>query len=420
MAKKDPLSGAESTMVELLKAFQEQMSAQQAQHRTEMEALLAIVKPPEASSSTTVLTNIPTNIPQFTAFDSSSELWTDYWSRFLTFVEAHSIPKEKQAKIFLTNQTPVTYKLVDNMAKQLDPPKEINSLSLDEVSKFMEEQFHPKRFIVRERYKFWSEMKRKPGETIPELAARIRQDAVTCDFPSISSPQDEAMRTRFMCSVNNEAVLKSLFKMKDNELTFAKAIEMATQIEDAAKYAKETVYGDTTSVHKMQQAKQSQSKHKSSLKPKAAKTKREFPEGTCGRCGNSHPGKECRFKSAICRYCKKTGHIEKVCLQKSKGKTMTKKIESVSTVKAVKAIPHLLVDGKIKGKHVQFELDTGAGENFISSETWNQLGRPKLNPISSKYESATKHQLPTLGLLKEKVTLKDSEPQIISLVVSKF
>ena len=76
----------------------------------------------------------------------------------------------------------------------------------------MKDQFDPKRFVIRERFNFWSSMRRKPGKTIQELAAQIRQDAVTCDFPSIRDPQDEAMRTRFICSVNNEAILKSLFK----------------------------------------------------------------------------------------------------------------------------------------------------------------------------------------------------------------
>ena len=66
--------------------------------------------------------------------------------------------------------------------------------------------------------KFWSDMKRKPGETIPELASRIRQDAATCDFQSIKDPLDEALRTKFICSVDNEAVLKTLFKLKDDEL----------------------------------------------------------------------------------------------------------------------------------------------------------------------------------------------------------
>ena len=60
---------------------------------------------------------------------------------------------------------------------------------------------------------------------------------------SIKDPLDEAMRTRFMCSVNNEAVLKALFKVKDVELTFAKAISVVVETEDAAKVAKETLYG---------------------------------------------------------------------------------------------------------------------------------------------------------------------------------
>ena len=107
----------------------------------------------------------------------------------------------------------------------------------------MKEQFNLKLFIVRERFKFWSDMQWKPGKTLQELAACIRQDAATCDFPSITDPQDEALRQRFICSVNNEAVLKALFKKKDTELTFAKAIEIAMETEDAARVAKETVHG---------------------------------------------------------------------------------------------------------------------------------------------------------------------------------
>ena len=76
-------------------------------------------------------------------------------------------------------------------------------------------------------------MTRKPGETIHELAARICQDAVTCEFAAIKDRQDEALRTRFLCSVNNEAVLKATFRVKDEELTFAKAIAIANETEDA-------------------------------------------------------------------------------------------------------------------------------------------------------------------------------------------
>ena len=51
------------------------------------------------------------------------------------------------------------------------------------------------------------------------MAARIREDAASCDFPAIKDPLDEALRKRFICSVANEAVLKAVFKKKDGELT---------------------------------------------------------------------------------------------------------------------------------------------------------------------------------------------------------
>ena len=104
---------------------------------------------------------------------------------------------------------------------------------LSEVLLYMKEQFDPTIYIVRERHKFWSDMIRKPGETIHELTARIRQDAVTCEFATIKDPQDEALRTRFLCSVNNEAVLKATFRVKDEELTFTKAVAIANETEDA-------------------------------------------------------------------------------------------------------------------------------------------------------------------------------------------
>jgi len=86
-------------------------------------------------------------------------------------------------------------------------------------------------------------MQRLPGESIQKLAARIRQEVATCYFASIADPLDEALHTRFICSVNNEAVLKALFKMKADDLDFHTASQVAIQREDAAKVAKETVYG---------------------------------------------------------------------------------------------------------------------------------------------------------------------------------
>ena len=421
--------GSTPALSELIATFQQQMKAQQEQHRQQMEAMMALVniQPPSSTIGVSEIGN--TNIPSFSAFDPLSELWTDYWSRFQTFLEAHAVPKSRQAKVFLTNQSSVSYKLIDNMAKQLTPPRDINSLTLNEVADFMKEQFHPKRFIVRERYKFWSDMKRKPGETIPELVARIRQDAISCDFASITKPLDEAMRTRFMCSVDNEAVLKALFKIKDDELSFSKAIEIAIDIEDAAKCAKETVYGAEmsnvskirkfTSKHNNNTSTTPHNKSKPKMSENRQKQKHDFPHGTCGRCGSrTHTGKECKFRTAECRYCKKTGHIETVCLQKRKSRIS--KIETISTVTEIGNVPQLRIELQIRNRNINFEIDTGAGANFMSSEIWHQIGRHPLKKVNEKFQSASKHQLSILGSFYHKIKGSNSTPTSICFIVTKI
>ena len=57
-----------------------------------------------------------TPVASFEPFDLNSELWLDYRERFRTLLTANSIPKEKEAQVFLTNQTTVTYKLLSPMA----------------------------------------------------------------------------------------------------------------------------------------------------------------------------------------------------------------------------------------------------------------------------------------------------------------
>ena len=175
----------------LIELLQQQMEAQ----RKQTEALIAAFAGEKAKREPPPFPVPAAAIPSFVPFNATVELWTDYSVRFHTFLEANSVPAEKRAQVFLTNQSREIYKLLSNLASQQSPVKGINDLSLDEVEEYMRSQFDPTRYIVRERFKFWTEMNRKPGETIQESAARIRNDAVTCDFSEIHDPLDEALRT---------------------------------------------------------------------------------------------------------------------------------------------------------------------------------------------------------------------------------
>ena len=128
--------------------------------------------------------------------------------------------------------------MLSNLAAQQQPVKRIHELTMNDIQTFMAEQF-------------WSNMKRKPGETIPELAS---------------------------------------------ELKFSNAIRVAQEVEEAAKVAKETVHGQpSTSVQKVYHA-----------KSKTSKTQEK--KTACFRCGNSgHFSKACPHIKAICSFCRLNG-----------------------------------------------------------------------------------------------------------------
>ena len=388
----------------LIELLQQQLEAQRKQTEVLIAAFTSGAVKQESSSVPTLAATAAT-IPSFVPFDATAELWTDYWARFQTFLGANSVPVEKRAQVFLTNQSRVTYKLLSNLASQQNPPGSVNELSLEQIEGYMKNQFDPMLYIARERFKFWSDMRRKPGETVQELAARIHQDAVTCDFPSIRDPLDEALRTQFMCSISNAAVLKSLFKIKDNELTFARAIAVAVETEEAAKVAKETVYGSKpSSIHQIQ------TPQRQKQQGQKGRTPQDFPKGTCPRCGrNDHKAVECPYKDSTCNFCHKTGHIQSVCLQKKRNQQQVKIIKHrIQTVKAIKAVPQIQQVIQVNNKMFTFEVDTGAGDNFCAEETWKELGKPRLSPTTSGYEVANGHPLSALGVFSIPVVLQDS------------
>ena len=158
-------------LADQIQVQRQQMEQQAQHHREEMHTLLKILDfqkhgTGEADSRTHHPQLSTAAIPPFAAFDSTSELWPDYWSRFCTFVVTNAVPEQRQAQVFLTNQTAAVYKQLANLATQQTPPKDINKSAMSEIVNFMKEKFDPKLFIVRERFKFWSDMQRKPGETL--------------------------------------------------------------------------------------------------------------------------------------------------------------------------------------------------------------------------------------------------------------
>ena len=394
-----------SEISELILLLNKQHQEQNKQHQEQMTMLQEQLKTLQ-SSLNNPRENVPTPMASFQPFDSTSELWTDYLARFRTFVTANSIPDNKQAQIFLANQSNSVYKMLSNLAAQQQPVKSIHELTMNDIQTFMAEQFDPKRFVVRERFKFWSDMKRKPGETIPELASRIRQDAATCDFQSIKDPLDEALRTKFICSVDNEAVLKTLFKLKDDELKFSNAIRVAQEVEEAAKVAKETVHGQpSTSVQKVYHA-----------KSKTSKTQEK--KTACFRCGNSgHFSKACPHIKAICSFCKKTGHLQSVCMSRLRDNSKLVKQQMKLVHKVQCSVSPIYQTIRLNDHRIKFEIDSGASDTFCCEATWQTLGKPTLQPVTIRYQVAEGSPLPVVGQFQSTASIDEKSPDVTFPVI---
>ena len=322
--------------------------------------------------------------------------------RFKTFVSANSVSDDKLALVFLTNQTSDTYKLINNYASQQDTPTTADNMQFSDIAEFMSQHYDPTKFTVRERYKFWSTIKRKPGETPTELAARVRQMATTCDFPAIKNPLDEAMRTCFICAINNEAVLKSVFRETEEKLTFSKAVDIATEVEEAAKTAKAQVYSKPEEVHKIQTKKQYHHHQKSSPSSKQPSS----TQTQCYCCGKKgHAMKDCRLSNPVCKFCGRKGHMEAACITKQKSskvslvtKPTINKLDETTT-----SSPSVPVT--INNRKFPFLVDTGASCNLLSRSTWKKIGTPRLQKDETRpLISASNDVIPTTGTTDLKVT----------------
>ena len=149
----------------------------------------------------------------------------------------------------------------------------------------------------------------------------VKQISATCDFPSISNPLDDAVRTCFMCAVGNEGVLRAIFR-KNADVTFTEAVAIASEVEEATKTAKAQLHSRSSDVNLINKQRSPQT-HQNNRFQKRSSNKSASSTGSpstsssnvssknnrvCDSCGGTdHPRKDCRFLKSKCHFCEKVG-----------------------------------------------------------------------------------------------------------------
>ena len=178
---------------------------------------------------------------------------------------------------------------------------------------------------------------------------------------------------------------------------------MAQEVEEAAKVAKETVHGQpSTSVQKVYHA-----------KSKTSKTQEK--KTACFRCGNSgHFSKACPHIKAICSFCKKTGHLQSVCMSRLRNNKLVKQ-QLVHKVQC--SVSPIYQTIRLNDHRIKFEIDSGASDTFCCEATWQTLGKPILQPVTVQYQVAEGSPLPVVGQFQSTASIDGKSPDVTFPVI---
>ena len=110
------------------------------------------------------------------------------------------------------------------------------------------------------------------------------------------------LRDRIVCGINDDRIQRRL--LAEHELTFKKAIEMASAFEMASKNLVDL--GELTPTDNVNKV------------GEGSKSANPEWKRDCFRCGGHHNQQTCKFKHEVCYKCQKKGHMAKVCRGKKK------------------------------------------------------------------------------------------------------
>lgn len=223
--------------------------------------------------------------------------WIEYKERLDFYFAANTITDaDKKRAIFFSVAGPSLYSLI----RSLCTPDAPNSVDFPNILKLLDEHFTPKPSEILCRFKF-NKRDQKRNESISEFIAELRKLSEHCNF---GVQLESMLRDRLVCGILDEELQRKL--LADPKLTLASALDISLAGEAAQRQASEirgTVQPNSVNF----------------LKPKSnnRSARDKQSKKTCHRCGNSHPYGECKFLKAVCNYCKKIGHIAKMCNSKN-------------------------------------------------------------------------------------------------------
>lgn len=364
-------------------------------------------------------------------YNPKSDDWDVYEEKLHFYMDANGIPDaKKKCSILVTVCGDSTFKLL----RSLVPGGKLDAedVTFDSVMKLLKSHYAQKQSVVVHRF-YFNTRSRKSSETIADYVAALRELALHCNYGA-TERLEEMLRDRLICGVNHSGIQRKL--LSEGDITYTQAFTIAQSIEAAERDAKKlgssgdavtTTPPPHTSIHHTHNPPRSSS---STL--------------TCYRCGEPHLATHCRHKDTVCRFCKKRGHIAKVCKTKER-KESASKVSTQSTThpqrqNRVQEHPATqeslsdteygmnvvinehsdpyVVDIHVNDIPVKMELDTGAAVSIINSGMFDLVKQthPELTLLQaeSKLKTYTGQDIQVLGVAPLNIRYKEKKRVLIN------
>ena len=237
-------------------------------------------------------------------------------------------------------------------------------MTIDDLHKLLLDHVRPPHFELLERANF-HKITRETNETMRNFLLRLQQQASRCGF---GDQLKTKIRDRIVAGVNNTDIEK---KLLIPDLTMEKAQEILLESHNLS----QAVGNDPVLLSNTYKNKQYiYNKNKSFMdhfkKQTPSPAAPQKSTGKCFSCGGPHFRNVCKFRTAVCRQCKKTGHIAKVCRSNATKITSVEDNESINRCFLTKKGNYLWEKVGIENKLFDFTVESGSPVSVISSSMY--------------------------------------------------